>query len=346
MCRDPFGIGVGVKERLEPIRTHSLGVSKSHSGLLPAVVYCLDDVVLEAIYLRDRSQCSRIGCSSRDRDHSYDYLHFGLNIVMAKKFTQYLVDTRPLYMLTAQEVKDLARSAQQTIAVDNTLLFKYRLDFLHIQDAAAKGLTKLDILSADPNEFKIIADAWGFSCTVGNLYTTNTVYTTGLTATDVNTLTSNVTVDWSNPRAPVIDVEFFRNTGNLSYVVTTASVLTTTQNKLGLSGISNVSYIGKTPILGTGAIWTINTVRNTAYSFKDNVSAGGGTNYSVGNVISIAGQYLGGNNQNGATITVTAVKDGKITASTIAGTANTFPGMATHTITANSNYLTLVEGAV
>ena len=259
---------------------------------------------------------------------------------MANKFTPQL-DTRPLYMLTAQEVKDLARSAQQTIAVDNTLLFKYRLDFLHIQDASAKGLTKLDILSADPNEFKIIAEAWGFTCTVGNTYATNTVYTTGLTATDVNTLISNVTVDWSSPRAPVIDVAFFRNTGNLSYVVATTSVLTTTQNKLGLSGISNVSYSGRAPILGTGATWTINTVSNSAYSFKDNVSAGGGTNYSVGNVISIAGQYLGGNNQNDATITVTAVKDGKITASTITGTANAVPGKATHTITANSNYLTL-----
>jgi len=79
MCRDPFGIDGAVEEKLRPVLTHSLGVSKSHSVRPPVAVYCPDDAVLTAKLPRDRSLCNKTNYSSKDLDHSYTCIYTDMN---------------------------------------------------------------------------------------------------------------------------------------------------------------------------------------------------------------------------------------------------------------------------
>jgi len=172
------------------------------------------------------------------------YLQFGLNIVMANKFSRNIIVQQSLTMLTAQEVKLLANTAQINLAEDENILYKYREEFLHIQQVAERGLTNLDLLVETPSEFKLVAEAWGFTATVRDRYNNAIVYTKNLNATDFNTQISNINIDWSKPNAPTVDVEYYRQSGNLvSLQDSTLLVpkLTLVKQQLGIPTTANTA---------------------------------------------------------------------------------------------------------
>jgi hypothetical protein len=134
---------------------------------------------------------------------------------MANKFKRDVIVQQSLTMLTATEVKMLANTAQINLAEDENILYKYREEFLHIQQVAERGLTNLDMLIENTEEFKIVAEAWGFTATVRDRYNNAIVYTKNLNATDFNTRISNINIDWSKPTPATVDVEYYRQSGNL-----------------------------------------------------------------------------------------------------------------------------------
>ena len=130
---------------------------------------------------------------------------------MANKF----VTQQSLTMLTAAEVKSLANTAQINIAEDETLIYKYRDEFLHIQRAAEQGITNLDMLIENPTEFSVIATAWGFNCTVEDRYGFKVVYRKNLGQERVTNKISNLQISWLTPNKPTVDVAYYREKGNL-----------------------------------------------------------------------------------------------------------------------------------
>jgi hypothetical protein len=209
-------------------------------------------------------------------------------------------------MLTADEVKSLSIAGQQLVGTDETLIYKYREEFLHVQQVAEKGLTTLDLLVEDPSEFKIVAEAWGFTVTVKDKYTAGIVYTKNLNQTEFKTQVSNVNIDWNNPRTPTIDVAYYRNSGNLQVLADSTllvpnvkgiegTILNTRKIALGIT--DNTAY-NKTTLYpftksgsGVGGQVAINISNGGTYNANSVVT--GGTGYRVGDVITFPGTRLG-----------------------------------------------------
>ena len=158
---------------------------------------------------------------------------------MANKFTR---TEQTLTMLTAAETQQLTRAAQQDITTTEDLIYKYRDEFLHIQRAAEQGLTKLELLVEDPTEFTVLAEGWGFTALAQDKFSAKIVYRKNLGQEEVVRQTSNVSVDWSRPKTPTVDVEYYRESGNLvSLLDSTLFVPRLTQVKQAL-GVTNSTY--------------------------------------------------------------------------------------------------------
>ena len=256
--------------------------------------------------------------------------------------------TDPLTMLTADETRQLARAGEKETATDEDLIFKYRQEFLHIQKVAENGISTLGVIVADPEEFKQVAVNWGFTAQVESLYKTDVVVGKNLARTEVKTLTSNVTVDWSKPKKPKIDVAYYRQSGNIvnTAVAKTGPVdLVKAQLQLGVYpttaqvetayvradqyqtfaiNSSNYRYIGS----GTGAVFSILASALSGggqrYQFGRAGSAGGGQNYAQGELILVPGTSLGGTSPlNDASITILNVNTtGAIVSATLTGTTS------------------------
>jgi len=238
---------------------------------------------------------------------------------MANKFTRYQPKSRyveavnqltPLTMLTADEVKSLSIAGQQLVGTDETLIYKYREEFLHVQQVAEKGLTTLDLLVEDPSEFKIVAEAWGFTVTVKDKYTAGIVYTKNLNQTEFKTQVSNVNIDWNTPRTPTIDVAYYRNSGNLQVLADSTLVVPNIQGieasilyarKIAL-GIDDNTVYNKQIVYpftksgsGVGGQMSINVDNGSNYIGRGVIN--GGTGYRVGNVITFPGTRLGASSE-------------------------------------------------
>jgi hypothetical protein len=261
-------------------------------------------------------------------------------------YLEAVASTQPLTMLTATETKLLSKAGEKEAAAEEDVIFKYREEFLYIQKVSENGVTTLGVLVSDTAEFKKVATNWGFAALVENKYKTDVVVGKNLARTEVKTLISNVTVDWSKPKKPTIDVEYYRQSGN---IVNTAAVKTSPlaaikeKYQLGvypsttLTGtvyvksdeyqsfaVNSFRYLGS----GTGAVF--NVVANAlegvgqAYQFGRVGSAGGGTNYTQGESILIPGDGLGGTTPlNDAVITILTVNStGAIVSARITGTTS------------------------
>ena len=215
----------------------------------------------------------------------------------------------PLTMLTAEEVKRLSLAGQQLIGTDETLIYKYREEFLHVQQVAEKGLTTLDLLVEVPSEFKIVAEAWGFTVTVKDKYTAGIVYTKNLNQTEFKTQVSNVNIDWSKPNPATIDVEYYRQSGNLSVLADStllmpnvqnieASVLYATKIAYGITDNSDYNKAAQYPFTktgkGLGGKVAINISNGLPYpNGSGSAIINGGYGYRVGDVITFPGTRLG-----------------------------------------------------
>jgi hypothetical protein len=263
-------------------------------------------------------------------------------------YLEAIAKTAPLTMLTAAETRLLSKAGEKEAAADEDVIFKYREEFLHIQKVSENGVTTLGLLVADPEEFKKVATNWGFTALVERKYKTETVVGKNLAQTETKTLVSTVTVDWSRPKKPTIDVEYYRQSGNIvNSAGTKVSPLAAIKEKLQL-GIypstqltgteyvkpdeyetfavnrNNYIYAGS----GQGAVFTI-LVSSLAgigqsYQFGRAGSAGGGQNYSQGELIRIPGTKLGGTSpDDDAVITILNVNNtGAIVSATLTGTAS------------------------
>lgn len=264
-----------------------------------------------------------------------------LKYCMANKFTRiqlttarYLEavnQTKPLTMLSATETKNLSLAGQELIGTDETLIYKYREEFLHIQQVAEKGLTNLDLLVETPSEFKIVAEAWGFTVTAKDKYNAGIVYTKNLNQTEFKTQISNVNIDWSKPNPPTIDVDYYRLSGNLvnladSTIVipkveavksllkvgeyTPAAVSTTSNytvpNIYGEESVRSEAtrYSG----IGTRALFLIgvSVINGQGQTYTLNRSAAGGRYFVEGERLLIPGTsfYNGSSPENDALITI------------------------------------------
>ena len=143
-----------------------------------------------------------------------------------------------LTMLTAAETRSLTRAAELDLADDETLIVKYRDEFLYIQRAAEQGLTQVDTLVENPTELSILAESWGFTCSVEDRFTSKIVFRKNLGQEQVVRKLSNITIDWARPKTPTVDVDYYRETGNLvSLVDSTLAVprLSIVREQLGLT---------------------------------------------------------------------------------------------------------------
>jgi hypothetical protein len=263
-------------------------------------------------------------------------------------YLEAIAKTDPLTMLTAAETKQLARAGEKEAATDEDVIFKYREEFLHIQKVSENGITSLGLLVSDTAEFKQAAINWGFAVVVENQYKTEIVVGKNLVKTEVKTLTSTVTVDWSKPKKPTIDVEYYRQSGNIvNAAAAKSSPLADIKAKYQLGiypstaltgtvyvkpdeyqtfavNSSNYRYAGA----GTGAVFSIlvSSLAGTGqiYQFGRAGSAGGGVNYAQGELIRVPGTNLGGTSpEDDAVITILNVNTtGAIVSATLAGTAS------------------------
>ena len=258
-----------------------------------------------------------------------------------------IAKTAPLTMLTAAETRQLALAGEKETAADEAAIFKYREEFLHIQKVSENGLTSLGLLISDTLEFKQVATNWGFVVVVENQYKTETVVGKNLAQTEVKTLISTVTVNWNKPKKPTIDVEYYRQSGN---IVNTAQVKTSPlavikeKYKLGIypaTALTDTEYVKPDEYetfsvssanyvyagAGTGAVFSI-LVSSLAglgqsYQFGRVGSAGGGQNYTQGELIRVPGTNLGGTSSDDAVITILNVNNtGAIVSATVSGTAS------------------------
>jgi hypothetical protein len=238
---------------------------------------------------------------------------------MANKFSRYQSKSRlaevvnqltPLTMLTAEETKSLSLAGQQLVSTDETLIYKYREEFLHIQQVAERGLTQLELLLETPSEFKILAEAWGFTVTVRDRYINAVVYTKNLNQTDFNTQISNAVIDWSKPNPPTIDVAYYRNSGNLAVLADSsllvpnipgieASILYARKIALGIDDNTvynkQIVYSFTKSGAGVGGQIAINVMSQTSYIVRNILN--GGYGYRVGDVITFPGTRLGANSE-------------------------------------------------
>jgi hypothetical protein len=223
----------------------------------------------------------------------------------------------PLTMISGQEALTLSIAAQSLIGTDEELIYKYRDEFLHIQKAAENGLTSLRMKIENPNEFAIVARAWGFVCVVESRFETQIVYKKNLNKTSTVLELSNLTIDWGSPTRPLIDIEYYRQSGNLvqlddsTIVVPIISKIEAVKQELGIATTPgfNIQYSGS----GSGAIIPISLFTRGNYGGFPVTQ--GGTGYRVGDTIIIPGFSLGGTTPlNNAVITVVNIK-GKSTIS-------------------------------
>ena len=214
----------------------------------------------------------------------------------------------PLTMISGQEALSLSLAAQALIGSNEELIYKYRDEFLHIQKAAENGLTNLRMKIENPNEFAIVARAWGFVCVVESLFETQVVFRKNLNKTSTVLELSNLTIDWGAPTKPLIDINYYRQSGNLvqledsTIVVPIISKVDTVKQQLGILSTPgfNIQYSGS----GSGAV--IPLVMTTDGNYGGYLSPkNGGTGYRVGDTITVSGFNLGGTTPlNNAVITV------------------------------------------
>ena len=261
-----------------------------------------------------------------------------------------IAKTAPLTMLTAAETRQLALAGEKEVAADEAAIFKYREEFLHIQKVSENGITSLGLLVSDTAEFKKVATNWGFVVVVENQYKTETVVGKNLARTEVKTLTSTVTVDWSKPKKPTIDVEYYRQSGNIvntadSTVKISPLAVIKEKYKLGVyptTALTDTEYVKPDEYetfsvtsanyvyagAGTGAVFSILTSalagQGQGYQFGRVGSAGGGQNYTQGELIRVPGTNLGGTSpDDDAVITILNVNNtGAIVSATLSGTAS------------------------
>lgn len=248
----------------------------------------------------------------------------------------------PLTMLTAAEANLLATAGEALISTDETLIYKYRDEFLHIQRAAEQGLKTLDMLVENANELRILAESWGFECLVQDRFSTKIVYRKSLGQEEVTTKLSNITISWSKPKPPTVDVAYYRQSGNLVPLADSTILLPSTSTEdtrvlaikqsLGIKdntryytpSLQNFSKTGQ----GVGGRLGITQQVNQTYGLPLG-GAAGGSGYRVGDVIRFSAQSIGVIGQttditvdNELRITVTEVdKYGSILAVRLNGTA-------------------------
>jgi hypothetical protein len=254
-----------------------------------------------------------------------------------------------LTMITGPEALTLAKAGQELTGTDEDLIYFYRDDFLHIQRAAENGLTALDMLVENPNEFAIVATAWGFVCRVQSKFNVSFVYTRGLAEAEINREQSNVTVDWSRPLKPTIDVDYYRNSGNAVLLedstlsIPLISNVDLVKQRLGIEGrdsntiIIDYKYIVRYEYTkglqklrplpgGNGVVIPVSITQNERYQITEfPVVVGSG--YQVGETITVYGKDLGGTSANNAVFTVKQVDNfGGITNISVEGTASSTGG--------------------
>jgi hypothetical protein len=277
---------------------------------------------------------------------------FTRNQPTTQAYIKAIAKTAPLTMLTAAETRQLAKAGEKETAADEAAIFKYREEFLHIQKVSENGITSLGLLISDTAEFKQVATNWGFVTVVENRYKTDVVVGKNLAQTEVKTLVSTVTVNWNKPKKPTIDVEYYRQSGN---IVNTEAVqakispldVIKEKYKLGIYpataladtdteyvkpdeyetfAVSSANYVYAGA--GTGAQFRILVSAlagaGQAYQFGRAGSAGGGQNYTQGELIRVPGTGLGGTSpDDDAVITILNVNNtGAIVSATVAGTAS------------------------
>jgi len=245
---------------------------------------------------------------------------------MANKFSKFSppVTQQSLTMLTAAEVKLLSNVAQINIAEDETLIVKYRDEFLHIQRAAEQGLTSLFMLLETPNEFAIIATAWGFTTVVEDRFDTKITFRKNLGQQQTQQKLSNILVDWATPKPPTVDVAYYRESGNLISIQDSTLFVPLLDRVKARLGITDTTYSVKkiaTQVEKYPASWIVSITNGNPYVFVS-TSAGFGRNYRSKQLITIPGNLLGGKTPaNDARIIVTSVNsEGAILTSTISGT--------------------------
>lgn len=284
------------------------------------------------------------------RYRAYDYLlSFGLNISMANKLTRIQPKSRyleaanaltPLTMLTAAEARSLSTAGQEQIGSNEELIYKYRDEFLYIQRAAEQGLTSVDVLIDDPNELSLVAVAWGFTCLVLDKFAAKIVYRKNLGQEEIQRKLSNITIDWSKPKTPSVDVAYYRQSGNLVALADSSMVipdleetrLFAIKQQLGITDNTryysesqkNFSKTGQ----GLGGRLAITQLSGNNYTLAGAINDGG-SGYRVGDVIRFSAQSIGVIGQttsitlaNELRITVASVdKYGSITGVSLAGQA-------------------------
>ena len=261
-------------------------------------------------------------------------------------YLEAIAATAPLTMLTAAETKLLSKAGEKEAAAEEDVIYKYREEFLHIQKVSENGVTTLGLLVSDTAEFKKVATNWGFAALVENKYKTEIVVGKNLARTEVKTLTSNITVDWSKPKKPTIDVEYYRQSGNIvNTAAVKASPLAAIKEKYQLGVYPSTTLTGTVYVksdeyqsfainsfryFGSGSGAGFNVIANAlegvgqAYQFGRVGSAGGGVNYTQGESLLIPGTSLGGTTPlNDAVITILTVNStGAIVSARIIGTTS------------------------
>lgn len=268
---------------------------------------------------------------------------------MANKFTQQQSKSRylevanqltPLTMLTGQEALQLATAGQELVGSDETLIYKYRDEFLYIQRAAEQGLTSIETIVDDPNELAIVARSWGFTAIVQDRFANKIVYRRNLGQEEIVSKLSNINIDWSKPRTPTVDVAYYRQSGNLIALADSTILFPSLEEnrilaiKQSLGITDNTRYyndaqknFSKTG-QGQGGRLAITQSNRQSYSLAGS-GAAGGSGYRVGDVIRFSAQSIGVIGQtteitidNELRITVSEVdKYGSILAVTLRGLA-------------------------
>jgi hypothetical protein len=239
-------------------------------------------------------------------------------------------------MITGPEALALAKAGQELIGTNEELIYKYRDEFLHIQRAAENGLTTLNMLVDDPEEFGILARAWGFVAIVRSRFDTKILYTKNLAETEVTTDLSNINIDWSKPSKPTIDVEYYRASGNAVLIedstlaVPVFARLDLVKRILGIEKAQERAAItvGYTQagtgnnVGGSGAVipLSVNGVGSYVISY---FPTQGGRGYRVGDEIVVYGNDLFGTSGSNAVFTVLEVDAfGAMINVRVAGTAS------------------------
>lgn len=229
-------------------------------------------------------------------------------------------------MLTASETRQLSAAAQELDQIDETLIYKYRDEFLHIQSAAVKGLTKLEMLVEDPQEFSQVCTAWGFSTVIQDKISAQIIYSKAQNSETIERTTSNITVDWTSPKPTTIDVEYYRSSGDLVKLANSRlsiPLLTTLKNKFSIGegqyevAQSIIDQVGQGTIpeatkTGVGAEFAINIQTNSRYTLAYINKPGSG--YQVGDKIAVPPWVFGQPDTNrwAAIITVEGVADQRL----------------------------------